>query len=192
MTFDGAFHVPTWLRQLAVQPIDLIAHCRREEGGTYSPPTQGAVALAEWLLADAVRAEREANRPGSPLSMGGVINRLLAGAIVPSDQLAESIGQMTGGKVNLAMFEREASDVPAENALAALPVPDAEPAPRPEPVLGQTAPGPLWTARLKGKRILVSGGLGVDLAMEPSAGARLHATLGAALKKAGMLPAAQA
>lgn len=191
MLFDGAFHVPSWLRQLNIHPVDLVRHCRQEEGGEYGPPSQGQIALAEWLLADTVRAEREARRAGSPLSMGGVITRLLAGAITPSDQLVESIGHMTGGAVTLAMFNREAADVPVDGALAALPVTERAAAvdPSPAPVLGETASGPLWTAQLRRKRIIVSGGLGIDMKMELSAGARLHAALGAALAKAGMLPA---
>jgi hypothetical protein len=189
MLFDGAFHVPGWLRQLAIQPIDVIAHCRREEGGEFGPPTQGTIALAEWLLADTVRAEREARKPGSPLSMGGVINRLLAGSIVPSEQLAESIGIMTGGKVTFDMFEREAENIPTETALAAIPVPDDAEGfvdcgrrAGHRSVLGETPSGPLFTADRCADIIQVHG-LGVQLRMGLSAATRLRDTLSAALKQ---------
>lgn len=201
MLFDGAFHVPSWLRQLAIHPIDLIAHCRREEGGAYGLPSEGAIALAEWLLADTERAECEARRAGSPLSMGGVITRLLAGSILPSSPLAESIGTMTGGAVTFAMFERAAADVPAESALAALPVPDQAEGfvdvgrtDRRKAILGETPSGPLFTADRCADVIQVRG-LGVQLHMGLSAATRLRDTLTAALKqpsKAGGAAAARA
>jgi hypothetical protein len=104
MVFDGAFHIPSWCRPgtqegLNVGPEHLIRHCQREEG-VDGDPNAGAAALAAWLMADFDRADREARRPGSPLSMGGAINRLLAGAILPSDPLAASIETMTGGAVH--------------------------------------------------------------------------------------------
>lgn len=194
MVIDGAFHVPSWLRQLAIHPMDLIAHCRREEGGEFGMPTQGAVILAQWLLDDAERAERAARQAGSPLSMGGVITRVLAGSIVPSQALVESLGGMTGGAVTFDLFEREAQDMPESSELAALPVagPDPESQSVAQPVLGAIAPGPLWTARTKGKRIIVSGGFGIDMAMDAPAGATLYATLGRALAKLGDVVLVQA
>lgn len=182
MLFDGAFHVPSWLRQLAIGPMDLIVHCRREEGGEYGPPSQGAVALAEWLLADAVRAEKEARRAGSPLSMGGVVTRLLAGSMEPSAPLAESIGRMTGGAVDQAAFERVADGVPAECALAAEPIPELERA-APPAVLGEVPSGPLFEAERDG-RVIVVRGLGVTLRTSEAAAKRLRDTLTAAIASA--------
>lgn len=180
MMFDGAFHVPSWLRQLSVHPIDLIVHCRREEGGQFGPPSDAAMALAGWLLADVVRAEREAKRAGSPLSMGGVITRLLAGSQLPSEQLAESIGRMTGGDITFDMFERAAAGVPDDGALAALPVPETEAPLR--PVLGETASGPLWKARRGARQVEVDGGFGIRMNMSFAAAALLRDQLNRALE----------
>jgi hypothetical protein len=188
MLFDGAFHVPSWLRQLAIVPVDLIEHCRREEGAGPGLVSLGALGLAKWLLDDVVRAEREARTPGSPLSMGGVITRLLAGTAFPGDEQAAAIERMTGGEVVWSSWIVTSN----EQAGGLAPEPMPEPEAPAEPVLGQTASGPLWTARLDRKRIIVSGGLAIDMAMELSAGACLHASLGAALAEAGALPAARA
>lgn len=63
MVFDGAFHVPSWLRQLSVHPIDLIVHCRREEGGEYGPPSEAAVALDAYVTFDGRRRTRPITYP---------------------------------------------------------------------------------------------------------------------------------
>jgi hypothetical protein len=180
MLFDGAFVVPSWLRQLAIQPVDLITHCRREEGAPAASVSAGALGLAEWLLADAVRAEREARTPGSPLSMGGVITRLLAGTAVPGDEQAAAIERMTDGDVAWSAWSRVALDGAPGDA------PEREP--EPEPVLGETASGPLWQARSKGRVIEVDGGFGIVMRMSRAAGAQLHSTLGAILTPPGGTP----
>jgi hypothetical protein len=127
--FDGAFHVPSWCRDLKIEPEHLIKHCQREEG-VQNTPSAGALALAKWLLDDIDRADREKARPGSPLSMGGVINRLLAGVITPSQQLAESLGHLTGGAVTLEMFDRPGTGA----AMAAAILPDDPPPPMASPI----------------------------------------------------------
>ncbi len=169
MLFDGAFVLPSWLRQLAIIPADVIEHCRREEGAPAGPASAAALALAEWLLDDAVRAEREARTPGSPLSMGGVMTRLLAGVTLPGEEQAAAIERMTGGRVPWAAWS-----TPSNTHVAGSPAaPAAEADPLPKAMLGETAAGPLWTARARGDRIELASAFGVALDMHHHAGEKL-------------------
>lgn len=178
MVFDGAFHLPSWCKGQG--PEHLIRHCQLENG-RWAEPSAAVVALASWIVEDPERAEREAQRPGSPLSMGGVITRLLAGEIDPSEQLAESLAQMMGGAVKLEEFTRftrglaiEAVEVPEPPASMPVRKPTSG-------VLGETPPGPLFSAGKARNGAIEVRGLGVTFSLGRSAALALRDQLGQAL-----------
>lgn len=204
MLFDGAFHVPSWALEGPEEerPARLIRHCQIEEAAPYgSEPSEAVHALATWLVNNPDRAKREADRPGSPLTMGGVMTRLIAGTILPSEQLAESIGAMTGGAVTFDKFEHPArakipvfpagtpwsdtspgalaKDWAAPERQLARGAREAQPG-----VLGVTPSGPLFTAERGVDGIINVRGLGATLHLDRVAAeflkTKLEAALGAA------------
>jgi hypothetical protein len=176
MVFDGTFHLPSWC--VGNGPEHLIRHCQLEIGAA-SEPSVAAIALATWITDDPERAKREAARPGSPLSMGGVITRLLAGEIEPSGPLAESLGQMTAGAVRFEDFGRTGRGVALE--AVAVPEPSAPPRATTAGVLGETPPGPLFSAGRAQDGAIEVRGLGLTFRLGRSGALALRDQLGRAL-----------
>lgn len=175
MIFDGAFHLPSWC--VGKEPEHLIRHCQLEIG-RMGQPSMAVVALASWIVEDPERAEREAQKPGSPLSMGGVITRLIAGEIEPSEPLAESLGRMTAGAVRLEDFHNPADGC----AIDAVQTPEPAPARTLTPgVLGETPSGPLFSAGEAQDGAIEVRGLGVTFRLGRSGALALHGQLGQAL-----------
>lgn len=191
MVFNGAFHIPSWLLNGVFGPESLIAHCRREEGVS-ADPNAGSLALARWLMDDPERAAREAQRAGSPLSMGGVINRLVAGAVLPSEPLARSIEQMTDGAVGWALWGRAVPSLDfardERDVLTGEPPLDcardesdkAEAVDAAWSVLGETPSGPLFRVTKAGGVVEVEG-FGLTLRTSVAAASMLRDRLAAAL-----------
>jgi hypothetical protein len=175
MVFDGAFHLPSWC--VGQGPEHLIRHCQLEIGRS-GEPSVAVVALANWIVEDPERAAREAQRTSSPLSMGGVITRLLAGEIEPSEQLAESLARMTAGAVKHDEFVRAALGV----AIEAVQVPEPPaPAKTMDGVLGETPPGPLFRAGKAHDGAIEVRGLGLTFRLGRSGAFALREQLGQAL-----------
>lgn len=185
----AAFILPT--RFDGALPIEVCAWAMDSAGA--DPDQQlnaGALALAGWLVANPEEARERAKRPTSALCMADVITRILAGMVIPSDQLGEALGQMTKGAVTLAAFSKPAPALAADlvrargdvafDAIAAT-IERAErdePAP---PVLGETPAGRLITCRRKGSAFEVRG-FGGSVRLGRSAAAALHAELGRELR----------
>ncbi|SNS53674.1 hypothetical protein SAMN06295912_108138 [Sphingomonas laterariae] len=179
-------------------------------GAGDATPSAGSIALATWLLADRARAARLARRSDSPLAMGYATRQLLAGKIVPSEQLADAIARMTGGAVAAREWELSANKVvsaadqkEADGDLrsascggggarsapdAGCEAPASAPAAFPDDqsalaVLGETPSGPLFACLPPTRTcpFYEVHGLGLSFRLDDSRAVALHAALGVAL-----------
>lgn len=116
------------------QGAQLIIACQMKHLGFVDARTssKGAQALADWLIAQADYLERP--KPSShPLNSGTVIERILAGDILPDDDFAVALAQATEGAVLPDMFGLPARAVEESTVSGVSPLhPDAvEDAPEP-------------------------------------------------------------
>lgn len=130
----------------------------RAEAGSDAPVSEGSVQLAEWIER---HADPVAAIEASPLSIaaggGARVFALLAGALLPSSDLAETIGRETGGAVEPRAFWRQTEEslYRADAAAEATP-----------PVLGEVPPGPLFVAQVIGGAVRIRGmGGQIDLSI---------------------------
>lgn len=87
------------------QPDQLIVACQVKHLGFVDgrPSSQGALALADWLVAKADFVDRP--KPAShPLQCGTTIERILAGDILPEEDFAVALAEATEGAVLPEMF----------------------------------------------------------------------------------------
>lgn len=89
-------------------PEQLIVACQIKHLGFVDghQPSEGARALAAWLLAHRETVDAGPRAGGHPLNSGSTIERILAGDIVPEEGFAVEIARMTEGAVLPEMFER--------------------------------------------------------------------------------------
>lgn len=93
------------------QPAQLIIACQVKHLGFVDgrPSSQGALALADWLIAKGDFVDRP--KPAShPLNCGTTIERILAGDILPEEDFALALAEATEGAVLPEMFGLPARD----------------------------------------------------------------------------------
>jgi hypothetical protein len=91
-------------------PEQLIVACQIKHLGFVDghPSSEGARALAAWLLAHRETIDAVPRAGGHVLNSGSTIERILAGDIVPEEAFAAEVARMTEGAVLPEMFERAA------------------------------------------------------------------------------------
>ncbi|ETI63003.1 hypothetical protein C100_14920 [Sphingobium sp. C100] len=89
-------------------PAQLITACQVKQMGFVDAhePSAGAWALASWLLDHRDGIEGAARAGSHPLNSGSLIERILAGDVVPEETFATAIAAMTDGAVLPDMFAR--------------------------------------------------------------------------------------
>jgi len=135
--------------------------------------SEGAVALADWILEDSARAEARFADPLCPLR-NRLLLRVLAGTVLPGEEWSEWLGRATEGRVIGKMFRRPfLGEVTWIGLDMGAPEPEPEPAapiaflcPIPGP-LGAIPSGPLFTAiadpMAPGEFVLAGMGIGIRL-----------------------------
>lgn len=92
-------------------PLELICACQVKHQGYPDgrPGSEGALALAAWIMAhkDLVAKPRVGSHP---LNSGTLIERIMAGEVLPSEEFAIAIAAMTEGAVLPEMFGRPEAD----------------------------------------------------------------------------------
>lgn len=133
------------------QGEQLIVACQIKHLGFVDARTssQGAAALARWLIAQADFLERPKST-NHPLNSGTVIERILAGDILPDEEFAVALAEATEGAVLPEMFGLPAPSVEESIASGITPLsPDAgEKAPEPVRRPPVMAPAPSITSEL--------------------------------------------
>lgn len=110
-------------------PEQLIVACQIKHLGFVDghPSSEGARALAAWLLEHRETVDAVPRAGGHVLNSGSTIERILAGDIVPEDGIAAEIARLTDGAVLPEMFERAAPSQETQDADgAAAPCPQAD------------------------------------------------------------------
>lgn len=110
-------------------PEQLIVACQIKHLGFVDghPSSEGARALAAWLLEHRETVDAVPRAGGHVLNSGSTIERILAGDIVPEEGIAAEIARLTDGAVLPEMFERAAPSQETPDADgAAAPCPQAD------------------------------------------------------------------
>lgn len=81
-----------------------VRHWGEDHASDMAPPSRGALGLAQFLIDNAAGLERPL--PGSSLLLrGDMLERLMIGMMLPTDDVAQAIAHMTGGAVLPEQFD---------------------------------------------------------------------------------------
>eukprot|EP01136_Pigoraptor_vietnamica_P018423 Opistho-1_new@64812 len=185
------------------QGAQLIIACQMKHLGFVEAraSSKGAMALAHWLIAHADMIERPVTAD-HPLNFGTTIERILAGDILPEEEFANALADMTAGAVLPAMFGLHAEPSSCASGPARQTADAQEKTPEPGPdspapasarsmpgdlpplgVLGGQLPAgrlfhPIADGRFPGGFVLTGCGIAINLDESTAAALRDAVTIG--------------